>query len=49
MELELLWRKFELLRLRWRITTGRTPGDPEVLAAAVCYLDNQIAEIEAKQ
>lgn len=44
--LDLLWRKFELLRMRWRLTTGRVYSDPNVLPAALDWLDGQIAEME---
>lgn len=45
--LDALWRKFELMRMRWRITSGITQGDPAVLEAAVSWLDSNIAEMEA--
>lgn len=46
MELELLWRKFELLRMRWRLTNGIVYSDPKVLPAALDWIDGQIAEME---
>lgn len=43
--LDLIWRKYELLRIRWRLITGRTYSDPEVLPAALDWIDGEIAEI----
>ncbi|MEK4854825.1 hypothetical protein NST04_33655 [Paenibacillus sp. FSL H7-0756] len=44
--MDAIWRKFELMRMRWRITSGITQGEPEVLDAAVSWLDSKIAELE---
>lgn len=42
-----IWRKFEFMRMRWRITNGITQGEPAVLEAAVSWLDSKIFEMEA--
>lgn len=44
----LLWRKYELLRIRWRIIEGITPVDPEVKPQSLAWLDKEIEEINAE-
>ncbi|CAM4182730.1 hypothetical protein L1N85_11240 [Paenibacillus alkaliterrae] len=44
-ELELRWRKYELQRMRWRLT-NRIEVDPRVLPTALDWLDGEIAQIE---
>ncbi|MCM3041686.1 hypothetical protein M3201_18490 [Paenibacillus motobuensis] len=46
---ELIWRKFELMRLRWRLLNGRAQCDSEILPAALDWLNGQIASIEKEK
>lgn len=41
----LLNRKFDLLLFRWRLVNFRTSADPDVLPAAVWWIDCEVAEI----
>lgn len=38
-------RRLELRRLRWRLTNGRAACNPDVLPAALDWLDGEIAEL----
>lgn len=44
--LDVIWRRFELLRFRWNLTNGRINYDPEVKEAAICWIDSQLAGME---
>lgn len=44
-QMELLWRKFELQRMRWRLV-NKVEVDPFVLPAALDWLDGEVAQIE---
>lgn len=46
MDLDLLIRKFELMRMRWGIANGRVKCHPDVKPAALDWLDGEIAAIE---
>jgi len=41
----LLDRKSELLVMRWQLINRRTNADPEVIPAAVWWIDQEVAEI----
>lgn len=43
---DLQWRKLELKRLRWRLLNGRCQCDPDVLPAALDWLNGEIERIE---
>lgn len=43
--LDLMWRKFELQRMRWRLV-NRCDADPFVLPAALDWLDGEIADMK---
>jgi len=45
MRAALLNRKFELLLFRWRLINYRSSADPEVIPAAVWWIDGEVAEI----
>jgi len=45
MRVALLNRKFELLLFRWRLINYRSSADPEVIPAAVWWIDGEVAEI----
>lgn len=42
MDLNLVWRRLELLRLRWRLVNGRVYCDPEILPAALDWIDSEL-------
>lgn len=43
----MIWRKFELKRLRWRILTGRTQcADEATRDGALWWLDREIEALE---
>lgn len=44
-DLNLAWRRLELLRIRWKLINGLAPCDPETLPAAVDWIDSQLAEM----
>ncbi|WP_158081710.1 hypothetical protein [Paenibacillus selenitireducens] len=46
MDEELQWRKLELKRLRWKLQSGLYQCDPEVLPAAVDWLNGEISRID---
>lgn len=39
-------RRLELKHLRWRLEVGRIEVDPEVLPAALCWINGEIAALE---
>lgn len=39
----LAWRRLELFRLRWRLLNGRVSCDPELLPAAIDWIDSELA------
>lgn len=45
-DLEVIWRRFELLRFRWSLTNGRVKCDPETLPAALDWIDSELAVLE---
>lgn len=45
--IDVIWRRFELLRIRWNLTNGRIYCDPEVLPAALDWIDGELAGLEA--
>ncbi|WP_410769610.1 hypothetical protein [Fontibacillus sp. BL9] len=49
-DLDLLVRKFELMRIRWRILNGRTRCiDEETQDGALWWLDREIIALNEKQ
>lgn len=42
-DLNLAWRRLELLRFRWQLLHGRVSCDPETLPAAIDWIDSQLA------
>lgn len=43
MNLDLVWRRYELLRFRWQLTNGRTSCDPDTLPAALDWIESELA------
>ncbi|GIP14365.1 hypothetical protein J40TS1_00070 [Paenibacillus montaniterrae] len=41
----LLDRKYDLLRKRWQLLNRRTSADPEVIHAAVWWIECEVADI----
>lgn len=42
---ELKWERYDLLRMRWRLI-NRAMVDPQVLPAALDWIDSEVARIE---
>lgn len=43
---DLQWRRYELLRMRWRLINGLTECDPFVFPAALDWLDGEIEALK---
>ncbi|WP_157686451.1 hypothetical protein [Paenibacillus senegalimassiliensis] len=42
-------RKFDLMRRRWQLLNGRATCDPELLPAALSWLDGEIAALNVEK